>query len=121
MKRADDFQQRRQHLINLSDEELESRFWELAGKIVDPMIDMARRHTSPSVERSVLLRMGFSNIEARAIVEGVADRSLMGKGAGHVVYKLAAAKGLTIREAGLQLVEGKLWDEAKALFEGGAK
>lgn len=121
MKRADDFQQRRQHLINLSDEELENRFWELAGKIVDPMIDMAKKHTTPSIERSVLLRMGFSSIEARTIVEGVVARGLMGKGAGHVVYKLAATKNLPLREVGLQLVEGKLWDEATALFEGGAK
>ncbi len=121
MKRADDFQERRQHLIDLSDEGLEKRFWELAEKIVDPMIDMARRHTSPSIERSVLLRMGFSSIEARAIVDGVIARGLMGKGAGNVVYKLATANNLEIRSAGLKLVEGQLWDEAVALFQGGAK
>lgn len=121
MKRADDFQQRRQHLINLSDEELEQRFWQLADKIVNPMIDMAKKHTTPSIERSVLLRMGFSSIEARAIVDGVIARGLMGKGAGNVVYKLATAKNLEIRAAGLKLVEGELWDEAVALCQGGAK
>ncbi|AKL95199.1 D-ornithine 4,5-aminomutase subunit alpha [Clostridium aceticum] len=121
MKRSDDFQQRRQHLKDLSDEALEKKFWELAEKIVDPMIDLARKHTTPSIERSVLLRMGFSSIEAKAIVEAVIDRGLMGKGAGHVVYRLAKEKGLDIREAGLQLVEGKLWDEVVVMFKGGAK
>lgn len=121
MKRADDFQNRRQHLKDLSDEALELRFWELAEKIVDPMIDLARKNTTPSIERSVLLRMGFSSIEAKAIVEGVMDRGLMGKGAGHVVYKVAKEKGLDIREAGLQLAEGKLWDEAVDMFKGGVK
>ncbi|MCC5911518.1 MAG: ornithine aminomutase subunit alpha [Clostridiaceae bacterium] len=121
MKRADDFQQRRQHLKDLSDEQLEQRFWGLAEKLVDPMIDLAKKNTTPSIERSVLLRMGFSSMEAKAIVEGVMDRGLMGKGAGHVVYKLAKEKGLDVREAGLKLAEGQLWDEATAMFKGGAK
>ncbi|AOY76964.1 ornithine aminomutase subunit alpha [Clostridium formicaceticum] len=121
MKRADDFQQRRQHLKDLSDEALEKRFWELAEKIVDPMIALARKHTTPSIERSVLLRMGFSSIEAKAIVEAVMDRGLMGKGAGHVVYRLAKEKDLSIREAGLQLMERKLWDEVVGMFKGGAE
>ncbi|SHI52226.1 D-ornithine 4,5-aminomutase S subunit [Geosporobacter subterraneus DSM 17957] len=121
MKRADDFQQRRAHLANLTDEQLKERFWQLAEKIVDPMIDLAYKNTTPSIERSVLLRMGFSSLEAKTIVEGVMDRGLMGKGAGHVVYKLAKEKNLPIREAGLALVEGKYWDEAAAMFQGGAK
>lgn len=121
MKRADDFQERRQHLKDLTDEQLEAKFWQLAEQIVEPMIDMAKKHTSPSIERSVLLRMGFSSMEAQAIVEGVMDRGLMGKGAGNVVYKLANKKGMTIREAGLQLAEGNLWDEAMETFQGGAK
>lgn len=121
MKRADDFQERRKHLSDLSDEALEQRFWELAEKIVDPMIGLARKNTTPSIERSVLLRMGFSSMEAKAIVEGVMNRGLMGKGAGHVVYKLAKEKGLDVRKAGLQLAEGKLWDEAVTMFEGGVK
>ncbi|AOT72840.1 ornithine aminomutase subunit alpha [Geosporobacter ferrireducens] len=121
MKRADDFQQRRTHLANLTDEQLKERFWQLAEKIVDPMIDLAYKNTTPSIERSVLLRMGFSSLEAKAIVEGVMDRGLMGKGAGHVVYRLAKEKNLQIREAGLALVEGKYWDEIAAMFQGGAK
>lgn len=121
MKRADDFQVRRQHLKDLSDEALEQRFWQLAEKIVDPMIDLAKKHTTPSIERSVLLRMGFSSIEAKAIAEGVMDRGLMGKGAGHIVYRVAKEKGMDVREAGLQLAEGKLWDEVMGIFKGGVE
>ena len=121
MKRADDFQQRRAHLANLTDEQLKERFWQMAEKIVDPMIDLAYKNTTPSIERSVLLRMGFSSLEAKVIVEGVIDRGLMGKGAGHVLYKLAKEKNLEIREAGLALVEGKYWDEVADMFQGGAK
>lgn len=121
MKRADDFQQRRVHLANLTDEQLKERFWTLTEKVVEPLLDLARRHTTPSIERSVLLRMGFSSLEAKAIVEGVMDRGLMGKGAGHVVFKLAKEKNMEIRKAGLALVEGKYWDEVVALFKGGTK
>ncbi|WP_334292203.1 ornithine aminomutase subunit alpha [Thermotalea metallivorans] len=121
MKRADDFQQRRAHLTNLSDEQLKERFWALTEKVVEPLLELARRHTTPSIERSVLLRMGFSSLEAKAIVEGVMDRGLMGKGAGHVVFKLAKEKNMEIREAGLALVEGKYWDEVVAMFKGGTK
>lgn len=121
MKRESDFTQRRVHLKDLTDEQLERKFWELAGKIVDPMIDLAKKNTTPSIERSILLRMGFSSIEAKAIVEGVLDRGLISKGAGHVVYKLAKHKEMNIREVGLQLIDNQLWDEAILLFEGGTK
>ncbi|MBC8587005.1 ornithine aminomutase subunit alpha [Paratissierella segnis] len=120
MSREDDFDIRRQHLKNLSEEELESRFWELAGKIVDPIIELAEKHTTPSIERSVLLRMGFSSPESTAIVENAIDRGLIGKGAGHIVYKLAKAKNIDYRDAGLSLVDGDSWDEVVSLFKGGA-
>ncbi|NLV89160.1 MAG: ornithine aminomutase [Tissierellia bacterium] len=120
MKRADDFQERRKHLANLTEEELEKRFWELAEKIVDPIIELARKNTTPSIERSVLLRMGFSSIEAKAIVDGAIDRGLIGKGAGHIVFRLAKEKNLGIREAGLRLVEGEMWEDVVAIFKGGA-
>lgn len=121
MKRADDFQTRRQHLDKLTDEQLENKFWELAEKIVNPLIDMAHKHTTPSIERSVLLRMGFSSMEAQGIVAGVMDRGLLGKGAGHVVLKVAQSKNIDVTEAGKALAEGKYWDEAVTLFKGGAK
>jgi D-ornithine 4,5-aminomutase subunit alpha len=117
-KREDDFEARRAHLRNLSDAELQERFWALAEQLVDPMVELARTHTTPSIERSVLMRMGFSSIEAKVIVEGVIDRGLMGKGAGHVLFKLARSKELGIRETGLALIEGRLWDDVPGLFGG---
>jgi D-ornithine 4,5-aminomutase subunit alpha len=119
LKREDDFLTRRKHLDGLSDEELKARFWELAEKIVDPLLDLAKTHTSPSVERSVLLRMGFSSLEAKPLVEGAIDRGLMGKGVGHIVYRISKEKNITVREAGLELIEGKHWDDAVAIFKGG--
>ena len=118
-KRADDFNERRAHLAKLSDQELHERFWSLASDIVDPLLELGRKNTSPAIERSVLLRMGFSSIEAKAIVDGVIDRGLMGKGAGHVVYKLAKSKNISVREAGVALADGKMWQEAADLFKGG--
>lgn len=121
MKREDDFQERRKHLANLTEEELEERFWQLANEIVDPLVELAYKNTSPSIERSVLLRMGFSSIEAKAIVNGALDRGLLGKGAGHLVYRLAKEKDMEIREAGLKLVEGEMWDDVMEIFKGGTE
>ena len=120
MKRPDDFNERKRHLEDLSEEELDSRFWNLAEKIVDPMVELAKNHTTPSIERSVLLRMGFSSLEAKTIVDSAIDKGIIGKGAGHIVYKLAMAKNISIREAGLMLVEGNGWDLVSSLFKGGA-
>ncbi len=119
MKRADDFQERRKHLAGLSDKELYDKFWSLAEQIVDPLLELGQKNTSPSVERAVLLRMGFSSLEVKPIVDGCIDRGLMGKGTGNVVYRLAKEKNISVREAGLMLVEGKGWDEATAIFKGG--
>lgn len=116
MKRADDFETRRKHLANLTDEELKQRFWELAEKIVDPLVQLGYKHTTPAIERSVLLRMGFSSIEAKAIVEGVMQKGLMGKGAGHVVWKLSQKLNIHVRDAGVALANGKYWDEVESLF-----
>lgn len=115
-KRADDFEVRRAHLRELSDQELYDRFWQLAKDIVTPMLELGKKNTTPSIERSILLRMGFSSLEAKPIVDGVIDRGLMGKGCGNVVYKLAKEKNISIREAGLMLVEGEGWDEVVSLF-----
>lgn len=43
MRRKDDFDERRKHLSSLSEEELEIRFWELASKLVDPLIELAKK------------------------------------------------------------------------------
>lgn len=117
MKRVDDFAERRKHLAKLSDQELYDHFWKLTDQVVDPLLELGRKNTSPSIERSVLLRMGISSLDAKPIVEGCIDRGLIGKGAGHVVYKLAKAKNISIKEAGDLLVKGQAWDEAVALFK----
>lgn len=116
MKRADDFEQRRAHLANLSDEELYDRFWNLAEQIVDPLLELGKKNTTPSVERSVLLRMGFSSLEVKPIVEGVMNKGLMGKGAGNVVWRLSKKLGVSVREAGLELAAGRHWDDVDSLF-----
>lgn len=118
MKRNDDFENRRKHLKDLSEKELEKKFWHLAEKIVDPMVDLAKKNTTPSIERSVLLRMGFSSTEAKGIVQKVVDKGLIGKGAGHIVYRAAKDNNLSIREAGLKLNEDKLWDSVEKIFGG---
>jgi D-ornithine 4,5-aminomutase subunit alpha len=116
MKRQDDFAERRKHIAGLSDKELYDRFWELTTQVVSPLLELGRKNTTPSVERSVLLRMGISSLDTKPIVEGCMDRGLMGKGAGNVVYKLAQAKGISIKEAGEMLAKGDAWDEAVAQF-----
>ena len=119
MKRADDFQERRKHLAGMSDEELYAHFWATTEKVVAPLLDLGKKNTTPSVERAVLLRMGISSLQTKAIVEGCIDKGLMGKGAGHVVYKLSKVKNVSIPEAGTMLAEGKGWDEVVAAFKEG--
>lgn len=116
MKRADDFEQRRTHLANLTDEQLYEKFWNLAEQIVDPLLELGRKNTTPSVERSILLRMGFSSLEVKPIVEGVMNKGLMGKGAGNVVWKLSQKLGVSVRQAGLELANGRHWDDVDTLF-----
>ncbi|MBF0249979.1 MAG: ornithine aminomutase subunit alpha [Alphaproteobacteria bacterium] len=111
LDRPDDFQTRRAHLKDLSDDELHARFWDLANRIVQPLVAEARTHTTPAVERSVLLRMGFTGAEARDLVNGMQARGLLGCGAGKLVLVLANAHHLTVREAGLTLLEGRMWEE----------
>jgi D-ornithine 4,5-aminomutase subunit alpha len=118
IKREDDFQTRREHLKNLSDEELKARFWALTGQLVDPLLELAKENTSPAIERSVLLRMGFSSLEAKAIVDGCTEKSLLGHGAGNVVYRYARHTGQAIREAGLAILVPVNMEEAARLFGG---
>lgn len=117
MERADDFAERRRHLAGLSDEELKARFWNLAEQVVSPLIDMAKNNTSPSIERSVLLRMGFSSLEAKEIVNHCLTQGLLGKGAGHVVLKSAELEKLPYREAGLRLGRGEGWEALKGVWK----
>jgi len=115
--RKDDFETRRQHLSGMTDAELKEYFWSLAEKTVTPLIDLARTHTTPAIERSVLLRMGFSSLEAKVIVDKTIRHNLIGKGAGHVVYRLSTIRNISTRAAGLALIEDKGWDEVLKSFE----
>lgn len=116
MKRTDDFETRRAPLAALSDTQLHERFWSLVDQLTAPLLKAGRDNTTPAIERSVLLRMGFSSLEAKAIVDLCLDKNLLPHGAGHVVYKLSKAQGIPLREAGLELAQGKLTDEAIDLF-----
>lgn len=117
MKRNDDFKERRGHLAAMSDNELRDYFWQLAETITDPLLTLGYENTTPSIERSVLLRMGFSSLEVKPIVELAMEHNMLGHGAGNIVYRLAKKKNIDIREAGLALSGGECWDEAAALFK----
>lgn len=110
-ERPDDFSTRRARIRAMSDEELHRYFWSLADKLVAPLIEEARTHTTPSIERSVLLRMGFSSLEAKALVDGMNERGLLGDGAGRLVLELAKAKNISVRAAGTELLAGQYWKE----------
>ena len=119
MKRADDFQERRKHLAGMTDQELYDHFWAVTSQVVDPLIELGKKNTTPSIERAVLMRMGISSQKTQAIVEGCMDKGMMGKGAGHCVYKLSKARSISLPEAGDLLAAGKGWDEVAAAFKGG--
>ncbi len=122
MQRADDFAKRREHLASLSEQDLEKRFWELANSIMEPLVEMAKSHTSPSTERSVLLRMGFSSLEASRLVKRVEELGLLGRGAGHVLWQLSKMNACSIVEAGEVLMTDAGSEQARAYFlQGGAK
>jgi D-ornithine 4,5-aminomutase subunit alpha len=111
LERPDDFTTRRARVSALSDAELHDYFWSLAQQLVAPLIEEARTHTTPSIERSVLLRMGFSSIEAKSLVERMEERGILGHGAGRLLLELAKAKGISVRAAGLALLAGQYWQE----------
>lgn len=115
--RHDDFKDRSTHLEKMSDAELKTYFYKLLDQMIDPIMDLAYDQTSPSIERSVLLRMGFSSIEAKAIVDLVLENNLIEHGAGHVVYKYAKMHQLDIRDAGLKILETNDLAEIKEAFK----
>lgn len=115
--RLDDYETRRLHLASLTDEQLYERFWQLTNNAISPLLQLAKTNTSPAIERSILLRMGFSSIEAKVLVEKVIDYHLIGKGAGNVVYKYSLLSKKSIREAGLLLIQDIGFDDVLASFE----
>lgn len=114
MAREDTYLEWRGHLAGLDDEELEARFWALVGEIVDPLVELARTHTSPSIERSVLMRMGIDSRTCMAVVTEVDNHGLLGHGAGHVVLHSADEWGVDVREAAARLAAGEGWETVAA-------
>ena len=110
IERQDDFETRHKHLQSLSDEALHTYFWELVAKITNPLVEEARTHTTPSIERSILLRMGLSSTDAKALVAEMQERELLDHGAGRLVLELAKLNGISVPEAGAALLAGKYWE-----------
>jgi len=121
MAREDTFDHVRRHLEGLTDEQLEQRFWGLTQQIVDPLVDMAAKHTSPSVERSVLMRMGLDSQTCVAIVAECEKRRLLGHGAGHVVLHCMTAWECDATTAAAKLAAGEGWDTVEAKWGGAAR
>ena len=122
MVREDTFDHAHQYLSGLTDEELQMRFWHLTQEIVDPLVELARTHTSPSIERSVLMRMGVDTPTCVAVVSECEARGLLGHGAGHVVLVVMQAFEIDAPSAALRLADGEA--DAWALVDakwGGAR
>jgi D-ornithine 4,5-aminomutase subunit alpha len=114
MAREDTYLEWREHLAGLDDEALEARFWTLVNEITDPLIELARTHTSASIERSVLMRMGVDSRTCMAVVTEVDNRGLLGHGVGHVVLHCADEWGVDVREAAARLAAGEGWETVAA-------
>ena len=108
------FESRREELKKLTDEQLKARFWELCNQAIEPIIDLAKTHTSPSIERSILLRMGIDSLSSHGVVERIYQAGLLGKGAGHVLLKLAQKQGTDVKSAAQTVLEDK--DVLQGLF-----
>ncbi len=101
------FEKRRETLKTMSDEQLKERFWQLCNQVVEPIVDLAKTHTSPSIERAVLLRMGVDSVSSHGVVDRIQEAGLLGKGAGHVVLKLSQKTGQDVRGAAAAILENK--------------
>ncbi len=120
MAREDTYAADRDHLADLSDAELEARFWRLSREVVDPLVELGRTHTSPSIERSVLMRMGLDSPTCAAVVSECERRGLLGHGAGHVVWHCSTTWGVPVPEAARRLAAGDGWETVAAKW-GGAR
>ena len=120
MVRPDTYREVRAHLDAYDDEQLEGRFWELADEVVRPLVELARTHTSPSIERSVLMRMGVDSPTCQAVVAECVTRGLLSHGAGHVVLVLMRAWDCDAPTAARRLADGEGWDVAQAQWGGAA-
>jgi D-ornithine 4,5-aminomutase subunit alpha len=109
------FETRRAELEQMTDEQLKARFWELCDQVVAPIVELARTHTSPSIERAVLLRMGIDSLSSHGVVERIYEAGLLGKGAGHVLLKLAEKQGMDVKAAAAAILDDK--DVLHGLFQ----
>ncbi len=98
-ERVERYEALRTELADLDDAALKERFWQLCEEVMTPVVDLARTHTTPSIERSVLLRMGIDSVTTHAVVENVFAAGLGGKGAGHI---------MVIRTTGQSHIDGLL-------------
>ncbi|GAB4275111.1 MAG: ornithine aminomutase subunit alpha [Candidatus Rifleibacteriota bacterium] len=101
------FEARKKELEKMSDDELKQRFWELCNKVVEPMVEYGRKYTSPSIERSVLLRMGIDSPTSQGVVSRLQEAGLLGKGAGHVVLRVSQNYNIEVREAAKKIADDK--------------
>ena len=106
-ERIDRFEKRREEYKNMSDEQLKERFWKLCNQVVEPIIGLAKTHTSPSIERAVLLRMGVDSVSSHGVVSHILEAGLLNKGAGNVVLKLSQKTGKDIRATAAAILENK--------------
>ena len=104
-ERVERYEALRTELADLDDAALKERFWQLCEEVMTPVVDLARTHTTPSIERSVLLRMGIDSVTTHAVVENVFAASLGGKGAGHAVLRLSRRDGIGLRDAAARIAE----------------
>ncbi|NLG64602.1 MAG: ornithine aminomutase, partial [Actinobacteria bacterium] len=81
--------------------------------------DLARTHTSPSIERSVLMRMGIDSLTCNAVVGEIDKRGLLGHGAGHVVLYCAQMWDVDVRIAAERLARGEGWEIVAAKWGDG--
>ncbi len=116
-ERIDDYKTRKEHLQTLTDKELKEYFYELIHKLVEPLVEIGYKNTSKSIERSVLLRMGFSSLQAKDIVDVLNEHNLLSKGAGNCVYLVHRNLGLSIKEAGTLITQRKAIDFLQEVFK----
>lgn len=113
-ERIEKFEKRQAELKKLSDAQLKDRFWELCNQMIQPIAELAKTHTSPSIERSVLLRMGIDSISSHGVVDRIFEAGLLGKGAGNVLLKVSRKTGKDVRTAAAAILENK--DVLQGLF-----
>ena len=118
MAREDTFRDARKPLEGISDIDLKERFWNLTRECIDPIVELAATHTSPSIERSVLMRMGIDSLRCQAVVAECETRGLLGHGAGHVVWLCMQEWGCDAQSAAARLAQGEGWEITEAKWGG---